>query len=165
EHAYDRVVSPFDVHFLDDGDAQAFMDNCSRWLRPGGLLTAVFFNGHSLWNLNYRLARLLGRDPGRFRLLGYEEPISIATVVHAFARRFRVVRRRTISFLPPPNVGYLSGRMRLLPDRAARSLDALGAIPLVGRLGNIAIVDFEEITGASDGSGGQPGPRGITPPR
>ena len=58
-------------------------------------------------------------------------------------RRFRVVGSRTISFLPPPNVGYLSGRMRLLPLDLTRSFDVLGSLPLVCNLGNVAIVDFE----------------------
>ena len=143
EGAYDRIVSPFDVHFLDAGDTRAFMDNCARWLKPGGTLSVIFFNKRSCWNLNYRLARLLGRDPHRFRLFGYETPLSIGAVANRFSRRFRVVGSRTISFLPPPNVGYLSGRMRLLPLDLTRSFDVLGSLPLVCNLGNVAIVDFE----------------------
>ncbi|HER43741.1 MAG TPA: hypothetical protein ENO08_04710, partial [Candidatus Eisenbacteria bacterium] len=62
EQTYDRVVSPFDAHFLRGDDFARFGENVSRWLKPGGTLTIVFINRRSWWGLNHKLAGLLGRD-------------------------------------------------------------------------------------------------------
>ena len=139
---YDRIVSPFDMHYFNDEDITAFIDNCVRWLDPGGRLTVIFFNSHSCWGFNYLLSRLLGRDPGRFRLFGYEVPLPVGNVVKSLQPAFSAADRRTISFLPPLNIGYISGRMRQVPFGFMRSLDLFGNVPLIRNLGNIAIVDF-----------------------
>jgi len=139
---YDRIVSPFDLHYFGEDDYSAFADNCSRWLAPGGRLTMIFFNSNSCWGLNYRLSKLLGRDPGRFRLFGYEVPVPAGKVARRLEPAFTVAGRRTISFVPPLNVGYISGRMRQVPFGVMRSLDFLGNIPGIGNLGNVAIIDF-----------------------
>ncbi len=139
---YDRVISPFDVHFLDDEEYGRFGDNVFRWLRPGGTLTILLINSRSMWGLNYSLARLFRRDLSGARHFGYERPLSPRLVERRLAEWFRPSSSRTLSFLPPPNFGYLLPRIRLVPLGLVRSLDVLSGAPLIGRLGNIAMLDL-----------------------
>ena len=140
--AYDRVVSPFDVHFLGDDEYGRFAENVSRWLKPGGKLTVLFINGRSMWGLNHALAELFGRDLSGSRHFGYERPLTPRQVERRLAERFRPSSSRTVSFLPPPNFGYLLPRIRLVPLGLARRFDMLGGVPLIGKLGNIVILDM-----------------------
>jgi nitroreductase len=143
EGTYDRIVSPFDVHFLGGEGFSRFAENVSRWLKPNGTLTIVFINAHSLWGLNHRLAMLFGRDLSGTRYFGYERPLSQRHIEKRIGPRFRFASFETLSFLPPPNLGYLLGKMRLVPLSLERRFDFLGKVPLIGKLGNIALMDFD----------------------
>jgi hypothetical protein len=91
--------------------------------------------------LNYLFANLLHKNVTHVRYFGYETPISIADVVNAFQKWFRVVNQKTISFLPLPNIGYLRQKTKvIIPLRFSKCFDVLGGIPLVGKFGNVAFV-------------------------
>ena len=139
---YDRIVSPFELHFLSDEEAGLFAGHAAKWLKPEGRLTLVFFNRASLWGMNHTIARTLGRDVDRFRFFGSEPPLGRNKALVPFKEHFQMTGSRTLSFLPPLNPAYLSGRMRLLPLGPASSLDWISGIPGLGRLGNICIVDL-----------------------
>lgn len=142
ESTYDRIISPFDAHFLGPEELSRFTENASRWLKPGGRLTVIFINGCSMWGLNHLLAKLFGRDLSGFRYFGYEHPISPRHIERGLGDSFRLTKLETLSFFPPLNPGYLLGKMRLVPLGLARGFDFLGKVPLIGRLGNIALIDF-----------------------
>ena len=139
---YDKIISPFDVHFLGKDEFASFAGNVSRWLKPGGTLTIVCINNRSMWGLNHRLAELFGRDLSGIRHFGYEHPLPPRHIEKRLEERFHLASLETFSFLPPPNVGYLLGKMRLLPLGFVRRFDFLGKAPLIGKLGNIALIDF-----------------------
>ena len=141
--AYDRIISPFDVHFLGEEELARFAGNVSRWLKPGGMLTVVYINGRSMWGLNHLLAELFGRDLSGIRYFGYERPLSPRFVEKRLEEWFHPASRETHSFLPPPNIGYLLGKMRLVPLEFVRRLDFLGEMTLFARFGNIALIDFQ----------------------
>jgi nitroreductase len=143
EKAYDRIISLFDVHFLHGEDFTRFGTNASRWLEPGGVLTVVFINGRSPWGLNHRLAELFGRDLSGFRYFGYERPLPPRLVEKRLETWFRPVSRDTLSFLPPPNLGYLLRRAPLIPLGLAKRFDLLGGVPVMGKHGNIMLLDLE----------------------
>lgn len=151
--AYDRIVCPFDIHFIGDADMTPFVENLAAWLKPGGILTLIFINKTSFWGLNHMFARLLGRDLSGIRYFGYETPISFKKAGTSFRKWFRPVHRRTVSFCPPPNVGYLMWRTKVLPLNLSRSFEFLGKIPLFGGLGNVAFLDLAPLRGGSDEAG------------
>jgi nitroreductase/SAM-dependent methyltransferase len=139
---YDRIISPFDVHFLGDEELNRFGENASRWLKPGGTLTLLFINGRSPWGLNHMLAELFRRDLSGSRHFGYERPLSPRLVERRLKGWFRPSSHVTLSFFPPPNFGYLLPRIRLVPLGLVQPLDVLGRVPLIGKLGNIAQLDM-----------------------
>jgi nitroreductase len=142
EESYDRIVSPFELHFLSGNEASEFASHAVKWLKPGGKLTVAFFNRHSTWGANHSLARLLGRDIDRFRFFGSEIPMSRKKALEPFKDQFKVENARTISFLPPLNPAYILGRMKLMPLGFARSLDWISTLPLLGSMGNVCIADL-----------------------
>jgi len=143
EQAYGSIISLFDVHFLRGEDFARFGENMSRWLEPGGTLTVVFINSRSMWGLNHRLAELFGREPSGFRHFGYERPLSPRFVERRLAGWLSPVSSDTISFLPPPNPGYLLRRAPLVPLGLVKRFDFLGEVPLIGKLGNIVLMDLK----------------------
>ena len=141
--AYDRIISPFDMHFLGEDELARFAVNISRWLKPDGTLTVACINGQSLWGLNHRLADLFGRNLSGFRYFGYERPLPSRLVEKRLEEWFHLTSLETLSFLPPPNFGYLLGKMRLVPLGLVKRFDFLGKAPLIGTLGNIALIDLK----------------------
>jgi nitroreductase len=142
EETYDRIVSTFDAHFFSDEDFGKFGANVSRWLAPGGTLTVVFINRRSPWGLNRGLAELFGRDASGLRHFGCERPLSPRLVERRLGEWFRPVSHDTLSFLPPPNLCYLLPRAPLVPLELVKRFDFLGGLPLIGKLGNVALLDF-----------------------
>jgi nitroreductase/SAM-dependent methyltransferase len=139
---YDRIISPFDVHYFGDEEFTRFGENVSRWLKPGGVLTIICINSRSPWGLNHMLAGMFGRDLSGIRHFGYERPLSPRLVERRLKEWFHAATYETLSFLLPPNFGYLLPRIRLVPLGLMRRLDILGRVPLIGRLGNIALLDL-----------------------
>jgi len=140
ECTYDRIVSPFDIHFLGDEDIPIFAENVIRWLNPNGKFILIFFNQSSFWGLNYLFARLLRQDVAHVRYFGYETPMSPKKVVDVFQKWFHVVDQKTISFLPPPNIGYILQRTKIVLLNFLQFFDFFGKVPIIRKFGNVTFL-------------------------
>jgi len=141
ECTYDRIISPFDIHFLDDEDISVFAENIISWLKPNGKLTLIFFNRRSFWGLNYLFARLCRKNVTHVRYFGYETPIAPRKVVNTFQKWFRVVDEKKISFFPPLNVGYLLRSARIVvPLNIVQFFDSFGRISKFGNVSLLTLV-------------------------
>lgn len=141
ECAYDRIVSPFDIHFLGDEDIPVFAENIVRWLKPNGKLILIFFNKRSFLGLNYLFTKLCRRNVTHVRYFGYETPIAPQKAVNTFQKWFRVVDEKKISFFPPLNVGYLLRSARVvLPLNITQFFDFFGRILIISQFGNISLL-------------------------
>ena len=141
---YEHVISPFDVHFLDDQEAARFRQNVGHLLKVGGKFTILYFNSMSWWGLGYKLGKFLRRDFQNSRYYGYETPLRSQRVLQRFENGFRLQSLETISFCPPPNFGYIfkrtPGAVQRLVSRLDCRLDFVSRVPLLGHCGNLGLM-------------------------
>ncbi|GEM_PF-642763 len=143
EGIYDRIVSPFDVHFMDDREISVFAENAARWLKPAGTLTVVCINRRSMWGLNHSIAKLLGRDLSGLRYFGYETPLSPKQTAKLLGKSFDVASMDTVCFIPPLNIAYLLWKMRLIPLSLSRRFDIFTRVPIIRNFGGVAFIDLK----------------------
>jgi nitroreductase len=137
---YDRIISLFDIHFMDNKEITDFFNNLNSILKENGKIIVVFLNKESFYGLNYKLANRFDVNLETVRPCGYEHPLVIQEVSKLIPKDLKISGIKTSIFIPPPNIGYIFDKSPQIPYKTAKLNGLLGKMPFFKRRGSVVFL-------------------------
>ena len=140
---YDRIVSLFDIHFMDEKEITEFIKNLNGILNDNGIIVIVFLNQDSFYGMNYRLANKFSINLESVRPCGFEHPLKIKAIKELIPKELIIESTKTRLFVPSPNLGYMLDKTPQIPYRTSRLQGLLRNMPYFKGKGSVAFLTLK----------------------